>query len=712
MKFLLPLFLLCSNLLAQTPAELDKIVRRLSPDLVASTVAIMIGGGSGSGVIVSPDGLVITAAHVTSEPGKQMKVLLSDGRELPATSLGVDHGTDGALLKINAPGPFPFRPYLKTKTYNVDDWAIAVGHPGGPIIGRQAPVRLGRITEAGTKSGFADAITTTAIVISGDSGGPLYNLQGEVIGINSNISGSWRVNKHVPLPAIVEKWDALLNSESFGRSGAFQESQDTPFDEPYQALRDRFEEALPKYAEKDPEAAELLARPRLLDPHHMQALLDRWEPDPEAPTAPQFGLTLDLASPEATISAVLPDSPAARAGLVKGEILLTANGEVIVNSISLAHSLKAGGEITLATRDGKETTLTAAAVPARKHFPQPVAGVIEMIVTDSPDNSPESIRVSQRAFLSSLDELRDLFSNSVLPLKNANRKTLALATVIHASGQLLTKASEIEDAEGLVAIFKDQDYPVEILGVDEESDLALIRVLAPGLVGVEWTPDEPEVGQLVLTPTGSSLIAGVITQPARIAPAMGYELNYTSDEPSAYLGISFSSESTSPVIETIELGSPADKIGMLEGDEIIEFEGKKISRLEEVAEMIGKKSIGDKVSLTVKRGGDEVELEPILDERPPTSAGTFNRRASQRDGQLSSLSARGGPLSDRKNGFPYTLYHDQIIKPRHTGSPLVTLEGKVVGINIARSMRHRSLAIPTSEIDDIVARLRRRADQR
>jgi len=709
MKFLLPFLLLITPLAAQTPAELDLIVRKLSPDLVASTVAILIGGGSGSGVIVSQDGLVITAAHVTSEPGKQMKILLADGRELPATSLGVDHSTDGALLQINAPGPFPFRPYLKTKTYKVDDWAIAVGHPGGPIIGRQAPVRLGRITEAGTKSGFADAITTTAIVISGDSGGPLYNLQGEVIGINSNISGSWRVNKHVPLPAIVEKWDALLNSESFGRSGDFQESQETPFDEPYQALRDRFEETLPKYAENDPAAAELLARPRLLDPHHMQALLDRWEPDPEATTTPQFGLILDLAAPETTVSAVIPDSPAAQAGFVKGDILLTVNGEEISNAITLARKLKAGGELILATRDGKVATLTATAVPARKHFPQPVAGVIEMIVTDSPDNSPESTHVSQREFLATLDDLRDQFHDFVLPLKNADRQTLALATVIHESGQLLTKASEVQDAEGLIAIFREEEHPVEIIGVDEESDIALLRMRIPGLVGVTWTIDEPEVGQLVLTPTGSFLIAGVITQPARIAPAMGYELNYSSDEPSAYLGVSFSSASTSPIIETIELGSPADKIGLLEGDEIIEFEGKKISALGEVAEMIGKKSIGDKVTLKIRRGEEEIELEPILDERPPASAGTFNRSASQRDGQLSSLSARGGQLSTRKNDFPYALYHDQTINPRQTGSPLVNLKGEVLGINIARSMRHRSLAIPTSEINEIVNKLRSQA---
>ena len=210
MKTLLVFILTLSLLPAQTPAELDRTVRKLAPDLVECTVAVLLNGGSGSGVIVSADGLVITAAHVTSEPNQELTVLLSDGRELPALSLGVDHETDGALLKITAPGPFPFRPYISEKNYEVGDWVIATGHPGGPVVGRPSPVRLGRISKAGTKSGFSDAITTNAMVISGDSGGPLYNLEGEVIGINSNISGSWRINKHVPLPSIVARWDALL----------------------------------------------------------------------------------------------------------------------------------------------------------------------------------------------------------------------------------------------------------------------------------------------------------------------------------------------------------------------------------------------------------------------------------------------------------------------------------------------------------------------
>lgn len=709
MKAILLPFLFIGSLFAQTPKELDRTLRKLTPDLVEATVAIMLDGGSGSGVIVTPDGLVITAAHVTNKPGETMKVLLSDGRELPATSLGVDHETDGALLQINAPGPFPHRPYVETKTYNIGDWVIATGHPGGPVIGRPSPVRLGRISEAGTKSGFSDAITTSAMVISGDSGGPLYNLKGEVIGINSNISGSWKINKHVPLPAIVARWDALMNSESFGRPTRQQDQVGDLFDEPYAALRKRYEEALAKHGKDDPEAAALLKRPRLLDPHHMQKFLNRWEPDPEADKAPQYGFQLETRA--ARIVEILPDTPAAKSGLAKGDVIIALNGQPVADTVSLAIKLRKGGEILLTTSNGKNILLKPDEVIARAHFPQPVAGVIDMIVIEQSEGDTGPERIPTKDFMAELEPIRKAFERSVVPLKDSRGRAIVSATVIDETGELLTKASEIKGIEELTASVDGEEYPVTIMATDDGADLALIRIDVDDLVPVNWEVKEPRVGQLLLTPGGRRIMTGVITQPAREAPEKGYELNYTSEKPSAYLGVTFSPVSTTPVIETIELGSPADKIGLLEGDEIIKFEGSPISTIEALADRISKRSPGEKVTLLVKRGDEEVELRPILDLRPPTSAGSFDRSASQRDGSLSSLSARGGELSKRRNGFARVLYHDQPISPLLTGTPLVNLKGEVVGINIARAMRHRSLAIPTLEIINIVDELRRKALQ-
>lgn len=707
MKTLLVFILTLSLLPAQTPAELDRTVRKLAPDLVECTVAVLLNGGSGSGVIVSADGLVITAAHVTSEPNQELTVLLSDGRELPALSLGVDHETDGALLKITAPGPFPFRPYISEKNYEVGDWVIATGHPGGPVVGRPSPVRIGRISKAGTKSGFSDAITTNAMVISGDSGGPLYNLEGEVIGINSNISGSWRINKHVPLPSIVARWDALLASESFGRPSQMMQQNESLFDEPYANLREKFEEALLENAD-DPDAASLLKRPRLLDPHHMQALLDRWAPDPEDQTSPQYGFTLQGNTPR--ITNIIPDSPADKAGLKKGDTLTSVNGTSINNTIALALKLKTGDKITLETSTGSTHTITPEQIIARKQFPPPVSGMIDIIVTNDDEDEQPTPNTTED-FLADFTTLHGTLKDSILPLKNYKGETLVLATVIDEAGQLLTKASEIENIEGVYLTWEGQDYPVRILGSDEDYDLALLQVDVYNLIPVrQWDIQEPKVGQLLLSPTKRRLTSGVITQPARKAPAKGYEVSYSKEQPSSYLGVTFTEDSDKPILGSIATGSPADKVGFLEGDEILKVEDTEVDNISDLIKILSTHSAGEKIAIVVKRGDKELTLEPILDFRPAAEEGSFSRSASQRDNSLSSLSARGGALSKRRNDFPRCFYHDTPLTAKTMGTPLLNLEGKIIGFNIARALRHRTLAIPTKEINDLVAELRRNAN--
>mgnify|MGYP001024938019 CR=1 FL=1 len=712
MKFLLPFLFSLSLALGQTPEELDRTLKKLAPDLVASTVAIMVGQGSGSGVIVTADGLVITAAHVTSTPGEQMSVLLSDGRELPATSLGVDHTTDGALLKINSPGPFPFRPYIKEKTYEIGEFAIATGHPGGPVVGRPSPIRLGRIIEAGTKSGFNDAITTTATVISGDSGGPLYNLKGEVIGINSNIGMPWSVNKHVPLPAIVEKWDELMNNETIGAAQSMAQQTEYYFDEPYAGLREKFEAALEENS-GDPFAAELLKHPRLLDPHHMQDFLDRIDTEEgegetveEIPKAPHFGFTLDLKASSPTIASIQSGGPAEKAGLAKGDIITSANNQAVKSTITLALKLKAKAPLTLTTANNKTATLSPDEVPARRHFPQPVAGLISMMITNGSGKQPASIQKSNLEFLTSLNVLQQALQNSVLEIKRGD-KTVIHATVVSPTGRLVTKASELSKPEELLAHFKGRTYPITIIGTDKATDIALISINADGLVSVRWEEDEPSPATLVFSPLPDDMGYGVVTQPARSAPKKGFEKNVSSKEPSAYLGVSFSPETASAIISGVDLDSPADKIGFLEGDEVIRMNGKSIDTSEELGEAISKHGPGEKITIIVKRGDKEVTLKPILDVRQAKAIGTFDRTAARRDDSLSSLSGRGGKLSKRRDDFPRTLYHDEVLKPQNCGAPLINRKGEVVGLNIARALRHRSLAIPAKTVNEVAKKLRR-----
>ncbi|MDB4693768.1 PDZ domain-containing protein, partial [Akkermansiaceae bacterium] len=107
-----------------------------------------------------------------------------------------------------------------------------------------------------------------------------------------------------------------------------------------------------------------------------------------------------------------------------------------------------------------------------------------------------------------------------------------------------------------------------------------------GLSPIKLRAPEPEVATLVFTPTKQGFLSGVITQPARSAPAKGFELNVESDQPSGYVGISFTPDDIQPTVQTVELGSPADSSGFLEGDVISHFQGKKVETIEDISKAL------------------------------------------------------------------------------------------------------------------------------
>ncbi len=687
-----------------TAPELHQKITALAPSLVESTIAIFIGGaGSGSGVIISPDGLCISAAHVTSTPGKEVTVLLDDGRELPALTLGVDHGTDGSLLKITAPGPFPYRPYIKKKNYQIGDWVLATGHPGGPIVGRPAPVRLGQISAAGTKNGFADAIVTNATVISGDSGGPLFNLDGEVIGINSNIGMNWQANQHVPLPAIVSKWDDLMESKTFGASDNVIQN-DFPYDDPYQKLREQFLRELAKRP-TDP----LNKRPRALSPNEMQARLDQWEPELEVPQTPSLGIQVDLTHREiTTITEILPDSPAAKAGVPHPSIITKVNGETIYSPTNFALALKQADpkkEITLEVNGSQTFTIQPLSIPRRRHFPMPLAGLVGMMINEEASGEiPTQARTVREELLNTAPTL----SNSFLEIRR-NDEVIVHATVIEET-EILTKLSELGDLtklSELTAHHGEASSSLTLINKDAEHDLALLKIDDLGLTPIVLRLREPRVGSLVFTPGDSSPILGCVTQPVRAAPKSGYEHNETANTPTGWLGVSFTPDGTSLTISTVEVGSPADTAGLLEGDLLIKFGNTEITTHAELSQAITPKAPGEKITLVIRRGEEELTFRPILGVQPTLTSGTFQQRAALSDDSLKSLSARGGELSKRRNDFPTALFHDQIITPSQAGTPLYDIKGRVIGINIARSFRHRTLAIPAKTLDQILWKLQK-----
>lgn len=288
----------------ETRQDLDALQKALSDSLPrarAATVCIEIKDGSGSGVIVSPDGLVLTAAHVATAVKKNVTVVLEDGTKLKAKTLGLVANTDAAMIQITEKGTYPFVEIDRAATTRLADWVFSLGHSGGFDKERGSVVRLGRLVRIANSTYQSDCT-----LIGGDSGGPLFDLGGKLIAIHSRVGQQLPVNMHVPMSEYIANWDALLKGDFIGEG-------------PFAQLPEKGNGFL--------------------------------------------GLaTESRAGGGLRVTKVGSKSPAETAGVKEGDVLLKMNGVVLENREQMQALLKemsAGDELTLETeRAGKPRTFT------------------------------------------------------------------------------------------------------------------------------------------------------------------------------------------------------------------------------------------------------------------------------------------------------------------------------------------------------------------
>jgi serine protease Do len=194
---------------------IQKQVKEVLEKVVPATVGVRIGNSSGSGVIVTKDGYVLTAGHVSGAANRDVTVIFADGKTVKGKTLGGNHGVDSGLIKITDEGEWPVVEMGKSADVKKGDWCLAVGHPGGFVKGRSPPVRLGRILGSTER-----LIRSDCTLVGGDSGGPLFDLEGKVIGIHSRIGNSISDNVHVPVDAYRDGWDRMVKAEIWGVSSA------------------------------------------------------------------------------------------------------------------------------------------------------------------------------------------------------------------------------------------------------------------------------------------------------------------------------------------------------------------------------------------------------------------------------------------------------------------------------------------------------------
>ena len=176
------------------PTSLSPLVRAVSRSVVnissevsaSETAAKDIESALGSGLIIAPEGYVLTNSHVV-ERATRIRVKLADTREFLADVVGRDASTDIALLKLQkVPPDLPFGYLGDSDKLNVGDWVVAIGNP----FGLDQSVSQGIISAKERVIGvgvFDDFLQTDALINPGNSGGPLFNMRGEVVGVNTAV---------------------------------------------------------------------------------------------------------------------------------------------------------------------------------------------------------------------------------------------------------------------------------------------------------------------------------------------------------------------------------------------------------------------------------------------------------------------------------------------------------------------------------------------
>lgn len=230
---------------------MQEILKSTVEKVMPSTVALLLGQGAGSGAIVSEDGLVLTAAHVIAKPdstepyrpNQRVTVVLPDGTMVNGRTLGINRRIDSGMIKITdkppanakwpgaAEGKWPALELGKSADLKKGQYVISLGHPGGPKPNRKPPVRLGQFLSS---SPLGRSLRSDCTLVGGDSGGPLFDMAGKLIGIHSRIGLDIDTNIHVPIEVYKEEWAKLVASERVGEEPPvifgvrFNEMDDVP----------------------------------------------------------------------------------------------------------------------------------------------------------------------------------------------------------------------------------------------------------------------------------------------------------------------------------------------------------------------------------------------------------------------------------------------------------------------------------------------------
>lgn len=622
-----------------------------------AVVGVSDGMGVGSGVIVSPDGIVLTASHVVTTRNRRSRneramITMADGRQFEATVLGKDRDSDAAVLRINElpadNSGFAYAEMGRTSESKVGDYCFALGHPGGYRRDREAPLRFGRILSIGNRT-----IVSDCAILLGDSGGPLFNMDGKVIGIHSMITSLMIENRHVSIDRFRQDWDRLLAGDRWG---------------------------------------------------HLRST------DNDLAQSGFFGVHLKWKDFTPVIDRVIPNTPAEKAGLKPGDVLLTLEKSKIADRLDLSTTLDLLGEeqeIEIGIlRDGKETSLglvTGDDAEVMENSDSEGAPQRGSNRAEDPDREKEIMdQLSENRSIGTFEkrstEALEQFSEVVKPNQNSivsirdGGLLMCLGTVMSADGYILTKASELNGAiDPEVILPGGRRFKAQELASDFAFDLMLLKVNATDLRPVSLEVEKSaQVGDLAVLQNGNG--------EALMPTVISVKTHAMEGANKAFMGIRMEDVDNGVRIVHVLPGGAAQRNGMKSGDLIMSLNGRVIDRNETLIDAISAFKPGDTISVRFMRE-EEIRTMDILLTPKFVNEDTMLPlyRDPQFEGQFASIHA---------GGFPQAIQIDADVYPRQVGGPLLGLNGKALGIVIARADRFPAFAIPADAVATVFERLK------
>jgi serine protease Do len=281
----------------------------------------------------------------------------------------------------------------------------------------------------------------------------------------------------------------------------------------------------------------------------------------------------------------------------------------------------------------------------------------------------------------------------------AGDQIIALGTIVESNGRVVTKASELPASGFSARLGNGNVVAAAILAIDETNDVALVQIDARGLRPIRWQDESSTIGQWVIsqgigaTPEAVGIVSST---PRKILP------------PRALIGVILEEN----MIGAVSPGLGADRAGIQVGDRVLSVEGRATTTGDELRIALMEYRHGTVVRLRVRRGGEEFDI-PVEMTAESTAVEEGLIAASGGIGRLGRRAERmnrmGSGVSERAEDFEIVIQHDTVIEPWSCGGPLLDLDGRALGINIARAGRVATYALPAPLVRRILEDLTRQA---